>query len=352
MFGFAKKILMVTCMVAFYPGQFSAFGSDSSDESDSVVARQSMITPVTKSVQHQAQQLEARVQVWQRELKRVGGKKARQRSRKAHLTSLIAETREDLQSSYKRYRRQPTISIDYLPPEIMCRIFEFVADSGESDPRTLSWVCSDWRDCFYGSDSDKAEEASWYSRMNSYGKKLMKTWWLSALGGYDSRYDEIYEIFLNGKLQYRPNPKSDEGMVTLKISDLPNPFNSTFNLSGCGDVANNSVITTSITEFFAMHTGKLVIGLIPHLVKRKIATTASPVSDIMEKWDGPIGIFWRWGSWPNTWFDYLTRSTLADISSRDLYDNWVEAIPTPASPPPIRRASTHSDRKISCLFLN
>ncbi len=50
MFSFTKKIMIAACMVAFYPGQFYAFGSDSSDESDSVVVRQSMITPVTKPI--------------------------------------------------------------------------------------------------------------------------------------------------------------------------------------------------------------------------------------------------------------------------------------------------------------
>ena len=333
MFSFTKKIMIAACVVAFYSGQFYAFGSDSSDESDSVVARQSMITPVTKSVQHQAQQLEARVQVWQRELQQVGGRKARQRSRKAHLTSLIAETQEDLKSIYKRYRRQPTTSIANLPSELLTEIFELIASSGGSNPRILSLVCSDWRACFYDSGSDKDKEASWYSRMNPYGKKLMKIWWLSTIGDYDSCYDEIYERFLNGKLQYRFSPNSDDGMIELPISGLSNPFNGTFDLSNCGDAAEHLVITTNLSDFFAMHTGKLVVGIFPHwLEKRKISTTASPFSDIMEKWDEPIGIFWRLGIWSNTCFDYLTRSTLADITSRNLYENWVAADLAPHFP--------------------
>ena len=145
--------------------------------------------------------------------------------------------------------------------------------------------------------------------------------------------------FLNGVLQYRhnpenrPTPESDEGMVTLKISDLTNMFDSGFGLSGCGDTASYLVITTSLAEFLAEHQGKFVIGIFPHFwVKKKIATTASPFSAIMEEWDGvnaPVGIFWRWGTWRDTEFDYLTRSTLVDISSRNLYKNWIRSCDAP-----------------------
>ena len=323
MFGLTKKTLIAACMVVCYSGQFCAFGAVSDSELDDVGVEHPMITPVTKPIERQVQQLEARAQVWQRELKDVGGKKRHQRSRKDHLTNLIAETQDDLKRISKRQRT----SINAVPSEVMCAIFELIASSGDSNPRILSLVCSDWRAYFYDSGSDKDKEASWYSRMNSYGKKLMKIWWLSTIGGYDSRYDEIYERFLNGKLIYKPNPDSNNGIVTLKISDLPNPFNGTFDLSGCGCAAEYLVITTNISDFFAPHLNKIVIGLFPHwLVNNKIATTSSHFNDIMEEWDevkAPMGIFWRWGRWSDlTWFDHLTQATLPAISSRNLFKNW------------------------------
>ena len=294
MFSFTKKIMIAACMVAFYSGQFYAFGAGSGDDLGNDVAENPTRIQATNTIE--PQQLE-----------------------------------DQLQASHK-----PTTSIATLPSELLTEIFEFVAASGESDPRTLSRVCSDWRSYFYDSGSDKDKEASWYSRMNPYGKKLMKIWWLSTIGGYDSRYDEIYERFLNGVLQYRPYRESDEGMVTLKISDLPNPFDGTFDLSGCGDAANYLVITTSLSDFFAQHVYQnvyqIVIGISPHFLVEKIvaSTPEHRFKDIMEKWDGvraPIGIFWRQGSGqPLEWYNYITHATLEDISTYDLFKNWRDSL--------------------------
>src|SRR6185437_1750732 len=40
-------------------------------------------------------------------------------------------------------------------------------------------------------------------------------------------HEEIYDRFLNGRLIYKPDPKSDEGKVELRISDLADPLDGT-----------------------------------------------------------------------------------------------------------------------------
>ncbi len=326
MFSFTKKIIIAVCMVVFYSGQFYAFGSSSDSELDYVDAEHPMITPVTKPSERQVQQLEARVQVWQRELKDVGGKKRHQRSRKDHLTNLIAEMQDDLKRISKRQRT----SINDLPTELLQKI---ILSVDNANPRDLGRVCKFWRSFFYTNESIEKEEDVRYSGMTPLGQKLMRIRWYRSIdpnGSYDEVDDEALKTFLNGVLQYRPTPESDEGMVTLKISDLPNPFDGTFDLSKCGGAAKHLVITTNISEFFAPHPDQEVIGFFPHFRAERIvaSTPGHPFKDIMGNWDknlAPVGIFWRWGRWPNTWFDYLTRSTIADISALNLYDNCAEA---------------------------
>ncbi len=297
MFSFTKKIMIAACMVAFYPGQFSAFAGlcntkmvdDSGDEA--VIAR---------PVQPTGQQL-----------------------------------------------------INYLPVELLQKI---ILSVDNANPRDLGQVCKFWRSFFYTNESIEKEEDVRYSGMMPLGQKLMRIWWYGRIypnGSYDEVDDEAFQTFLNGVLQYRPDPNSDEDMIEFPISSLMNPLNGTFDLSGCGDAAEHLVITTSLSDFFDAHLNKIVIGIFP----QKIATTASPFKDIMGNWDknlAPVGIFWRWSGWNDlTWYDYLTLSDLEDISSRNLFKNWVCARrwrPTVSLPTPYCYKRIH--RKISCLFLN
>lgn len=177
--------------------------------------------------------------------------------------------------------------------------------SDDKGPGNLALVCRKWREIVQ-EDVNKKEP-------------IWKAWY-GVLGN-----EEVYRTFLNGKLIYRPTPESDDGSVALDFK-RNRPFEGAVDLSACGDIGKFLVITTSLSNFFALHPDQLVIGIFPRfLVKKKITTTASPFEGIMKEWDEastPAGIFWRWGSWDLKWFDYLTQSTLADISSRNLYDNW------------------------------
>ena len=248
-------------------------------------------------------------------------------------------------------------NLDDLPVELKSIIITRAATDQCSDgegPLNLALVCKSWR-AIVQEDVNKQGDIwkAWYGVPN---------------------HEEIYRTFLNGKLIYRPIPGSDDGIVTLSISKLMNPFKSTFDLSALGGTDKFLVITTNISDFFAPHPDQVVIGFFPHFrVKRIVASTPDhPFKDIMEKWDGvaaPVGIFWRWGSYDLTWYDYLTQSSLADISSRHLLENWLQAwadrivmlpahpshIITNHRPSAITTAHRHSlgmHKYISCLFLN
>ncbi len=251
MFGLTKKIFIVTCMVAFYPGQFCAFGSVSDSYLDCAGAGQHRRQP-TNSI-------------------------------------------------------ETTIPIESPPSAIMCEIFQFAASQG-TDPCDLRLVCKRWRNVLDVSSQEDNKGAGEDDKGPGSSVMVMSVM-ETCMKLYRSSVD--LDRFLKGVLQYKLNTDNDEGMVTLKISDFKN---GTFDLSECGGTAENLVITTNLSEFFAEHEDKVVIGFfLRYLVKKQIDTTASHFKPIMEKWDrdkAPVSIFLRWGSWNDlTWYDYITQST-------------------------------------------
>ena len=147
--------------------------------------------------------------------------------------------------------------------------------------------------------------------------------WYGVVG-----HEEIYQQFLNGVLIYRPNLESDEGMIQLKISDLLNPLEGTFDLSGCGDTGQYLSISTGYRKGMkAENKDKLEIWLAPRfMVEKKLKSSASHLQPIMDNWKedtAPIGILWSWGGWSDlSWYDYLTTQDTYVISSKNLYENW------------------------------
>ena len=57
-------------------------------------------------------------------------------------------------------------------------------------------------------------------------------------------HEDIYDRFVSGKLIYKPDPNSDEGKVELRIADLEDPLNGTFDLSRCGNTGEYLNIST------------------------------------------------------------------------------------------------------------
>nr|MBA3814887.1 hypothetical protein [Alphaproteobacteria bacterium] len=144
--------------------------------------------------------------------------------------------------------------------------------------------------------------------------------------GITPKNEAIYQQLLNATLVFKPNPKKDDGMKSFKISTTL--FKGPLDLSECGDVVNNLVITTDPAVFFDKDHYKdkfLILMTIRSMIEKKINSTAWLLKWIMNDWKedtAPVGIFWRWGHWNNlTWYDHLTTASLDDISSKNLYEN-------------------------------
>jgi len=142
-------------------------------------------------------------------------------------------------------------------------------------------------------------------------------------------YEDIYDRFLNGKLIYKPNPNSDEGKVELRIADLEDPLNGTFDLSHCGNTGKYLSISTGYRKGKKPENeGKVEIWFAPRfLIEKELNGAAAHFKKIMGNWkqEAPVGMFWTWGgsddmSYGN--YDYLTNEGMENLSKIDLYENW------------------------------
>ena len=189
-----------------------------------------------------------------------------------------------------------------------------------TNPDVLRCVCKEWREIIdEDTPSNSQDGPHSYASIGPCWKEWMKASWSVTLEN-----EAICQTFLNGKLVYRPNPDSDEGMIKLSISDFANPLKGTF-----GFTARSLRITTDLSVFFAVENEnpKVNILIAPRfLINKYISTTATQFAQILEHWDkdmAPVGIFWRWsGDEDLSRFDYLTSGTLDDIASNNLYENW------------------------------
>ena len=147
-------------------------------------------------------------------------------------------------------------------------------------------------------------------------------------------YGEIYQRFYNGKLIYRPNKKSDVGMVTLPISALANPLKGTFDLSQCGDTWKYLSISTGYSKGKRPENkDKVEIWFAPRfLIEKELYTTAKHFQEILPKWNecAPVGMFWTWGGMDSLdSFDYLTTKNMDNLSKINLYTLWESSFPHP-----------------------
>lgn len=186
----------------------------------------------------------------------------------------------------------------------------------------LALVCKDWLEIIiYDFDNQQDIYKAWYGVIE---------------------HEEAFQTFLNGTLIYRPIQDSDEGIIKLKISDLKNPLDGTFDLSQCGDAGKDLSISTGYRKGIRPENKKkLEVWLVPwFLIKKHLDSTACHFKDIMDDWDeknAAFGIFFTSGHWNNLeWYDYLTRSTPYDITSKNLSDNWWRSRNHPYPPPKTR----------------
>jgi hypothetical protein len=112
-------------------------------------------------------------------------------------------------------------------------------------------------------------------------------------------YGEAYQKFYNGKLIYRPNKGSDVGKIELRISDLSNPLEGTFDLSRCGDVGKYLSISMGYRKVERVqNANKVEIWFVPRfLIEKEIGINMTAKRFIFGKWkeSAEFGIFWTWG---------------------------------------------------------
>lgn len=147
-------------------------------------------------------------------------------------------------------------------------------------------------------------------------------------------HEACYRRFVNGALIYRPDPKSDVGMVTLPIRALGNPLEGTFDLSCCGDTGKKLSIATGYRKGKKPeNANKVEVWMTPRfLIQEELNTTAAhfrddrlmlywrPESLIHRDWTKEIqvGLFWNWGSWDDL-SDYAFYVTdMDDLSERQV----------------------------------
>jgi len=136
-------------------------------------------------------------------------------------------------------------------------------------------------------------------------------------------HEDIYDRFLNGKLIYKPDPNSDEGKVELRIADLEDPLNGTFDLSCCGDIGGKymSISTGYRKRKNPENATKFEIWIAPRfLIEKELSTMAAHFEDVMNYWvqeEAQVGLFWNWGDWDDLW----DHAELIDQSMDELSNN-------------------------------
>ncbi len=223
---------------------------------------------------------------------------------------------------------QGQITLGGIAADTKEQILIMAAGKGTS-PGALRFVCKEWTDIVYTIRNQKNSLS--YSNRGPCWQAYMRASW----GVQSEEDEEVFESFLAGMLVYTdPNsdtgPDSNTGKVKLRIRDLINPLGGTFDISMCGVANTYFEFTTSLSDFFAIEEGatsKVNILIAPRfLIEQRISTTAQPFAPIMVEWKNPealVAIFWKLCSSEPTEFDYLVSSSLHEISSRNMLENWL-----------------------------
>ncbi len=180
--------------------------------------------------------------------------------------------------------------------------------SKKTRPSILRLVCKDFRDIIDTGTPDNIGLR--YSTIGSVWKQCIHAWY-GVLG-----HEGTWQTILNGELVYKPNPDSDDGIKRLKISDLPNPFAGSFDLSDCGDAGKYVSISMGLRKGKKdSNKDKSEIWLIPRfLAMQKLEGNASYLKETMGQWSGEtlVAVIFNWWSNPNDayaycyWADYAT----------------------------------------------
>ena len=132
-------------------------------------------------------------------------------------------------------------------------------------------------------------------------------------------HEEVYRRFINGRLVY----KGPAGERSFSISDSVNSsFEGEFNLSGLTyknyqdkivPVANDLRIKLGYRKEKESES-KVTVWLSPKFLIDQSTSAFKNVS-----WTSDMGIFWTWGNYDVSDFDYLTTMQFDEISTKNLY---------------------------------
>jgi serine/threonine protein kinase len=132
-------------------------------------------------------------------------------------------------------------------------------------------------------------------------------------------HEEVYRRFINGRLVY----KGPAGERSFLIADIVNSsLEGEFNLNGLTYTFGGT--TYNISDYLRIKLGyrkvkendtKVTTWLVPQFVACAAGSSFSTVS-----WESDVGIFWTYGKYDLTRFDYLTSMQFDKISSKNLYE--------------------------------
>ncbi len=200
-----------------------------------------------------------------------------------------------------------------LSPEVKREHIEFAA--ANIHPNVLRLVCREWRNLIDGDDTQRGNDGKLIQR-GQFWKKLNKNYG--------------YQIFLRGVLIYRPKKESDEGKIEMRVADLANPLDGTFELPQWNDELSISTGYRKVQN--PANAKKLEIWLLPWFVADENMQTLPQnhhIRAIMGSWDGaraPIGIIWTWGGWDATsdsaYCGYLISESMEDLGRENIDTKW------------------------------
>jgi hypothetical protein len=149
--------------------------------------------------------------------------------------------------------------------------------------KVIKLVCKDWCDIVKG------------KRDFAFANEVI----ISAYSLSNAEFED-YQKFLMGVLVYRPDKETDKGSINLRISDLSNPLQGTFDISQCGEAWKHLCISTGYhKQNKAENANKVEIWLTPRfLVEKELSGSANHFKEIFpDKWNKEVlvGIIWTWG---------------------------------------------------------
>lgn len=189
------------------------------------------------------------------------------------------------------------------------QIFTFASKDETTSPAQMRLVCHEWR-TIIDSLIDRTDKNKKYVEQHPIWQKFIRM----SYGFFG--HDAVWNSILNGELIFKPNADNDEGIIRLKVSDLHNPFEGSFDISTCGNTSVGLCISMGLRKGLkAANYKKNEIWLIPRfLVAHKMSSDASYLKEAMEKWPEniPVATVFNWWGFEVNEYYY---SNWADFSA-------------------------------------